>query len=259
MTRYIFEDNRVDREWNRLRMIERAVDAESIALLERTGIAPGCSCLEAGAGAGSIVEWMASRVGLNGLVVAVDKKTAYLERFGENPVRVIEGNLADVTLDRPVDVAHGRYVLIHNANDAELLRKLRSLLKPAGMVVLEEPDFTSAHALQPDRDEAVHRVNGAICKMFADAGLDPGYGLTLPKNMRNAGLEPVHVESRLHLCGGGTPIAEVMAESALVLRDSYTKTGLATDRDIDHYVARARDPNYWSVYYTTVSVVARAT
>lgn len=27
-----------------------------------------------------------------------------------------------------------------------------------------------------------------------------------------------------------------------LLREEYTKTGLATDEDIDHYVARARDP-----------------
>lgn len=31
------------------------------------------------------------------------------------------------------------------------------------------------------RDAAVQRVNGAICKMFADAGLDSAYGLTLPQ------------------------------------------------------------------------------
>jgi hypothetical protein len=42
-----------------------------------------------------------------------------------------------------------------------------------------------------------------------------------------------------------------------LLREEYTKTGLATDEDIDHYVARARDPRVWSVYYATVSVMTR--
>ena len=258
MARYIFEDNTSDRELNRLRMIEGAVDAETIALLEQTGLTTGASCMEIGAGAGSIVEWMASRVGTSGLVMAVDKKTVYLQRFSTPPVRVIEGNLLEVTLDRPVDVAHARYVLIHNANDAELLRTIRAALKPGGMVVLEEPDFTSAALLQPTHNPEMDRVHAAVSKMFTDAGLDPGYGLRLPRQVVEAGFDIVHAESRLHLSPGGSPLARMMAESALVLRESYTKTGLATDGDIDHYVARAHEAWYWAVYYTTVSVVARA-
>ena len=39
----------------------------------------------------------------------------------------------------------------------------------------------------------------------------------------------------------------MMAESAEVLREEYTKTGLATDEDIDHYVVRSRDSRVWSV------------
>lgn len=45
----------------------------------------------------------------------------------------------------------------------------------------------------------------------------------------------------MHLCAAEPPIARVMAESAEVLREEYTKTGLATDEDIDHYVARAHE------------------
>ena len=48
-----------------------------------------------------------------------------------------------------------------------------------------------------------------------------------------------------------------MAESVEVLREEYTKTGLATDEDIDHYVVRSRDSRVWSVFYATVSVMAR--
>jgi SAM-dependent methyltransferase len=256
MAKYLFETNANDREWKRLRMIEEAVDAETIALLERAALDIGGRCLEIGAGAGSIVGWMAARVGASGLVIAVDKRTTYLQRFQGGSVRVIEGDLKDVPLDHSVDLAHARYLLIHNADDGELLAKIRSAVKPGGMVILEEPDFTSAALLQPEGDAAVRRVNGAICKMFTDAGLDPAYGLKLPQKVEEAGFDLAHTESRLHLCAGGTPIACVMAESAEVLREEYTKTGLATDEDVDHYVARAHDPRVWSVFYATVSVVA---
>lgn len=203
MTRYLFEDNATDREWHRLRLIERAVDRETIALLEQSGIKVGATCLEVGAGAGSIVEWMATRVGTSGLVLALDKQTIYLQRFQDPPVRVLEGNLKDVPLEASVDVAHARYVLIHNANDWELLAKIRSAMKLGGMIVLEEPDFTAAALLQPKQDEVIQRVNGAICKMFTVARLDPAYGLRLPQNVADAGFDIVHMESRLHLCPGG--------------------------------------------------------
>ncbi len=61
----------------------------------------------------------------------------------------------------------------------------------------------------------------------------------------------------MHLCPGDAPIARVMAESALVLRQEYTGTGVATDEDLDRYVAHAGDTRRWSVYYSTVSIIAR--
>ena len=81
MSDYIFDKNAEDRELGRLRLIEAAVDSDTIGLLEETGVTRGWSCLELGAGAGSIVEWLGTRVGQEGSVVAVDRKTAYLRRF----------------------------------------------------------------------------------------------------------------------------------------------------------------------------------
>ncbi len=258
MSQYIFDDHPDAREFRRLQLIERAMDPASTALLEQTGLAAGQSCLEIGAGAGSLVDWMAGRVGSGGRVFALDKKAVHLRRFIDPPVQVIEGGLQDLALDRPVDLAHARYVFIHNSNAGALLRHVRTLLNRGAYFVVEEPDFTCAARLQPNPKAAVDRVNGAIEKMFLDAGLDPAYGLRLPQEVRDAGFDLLCTDSRLHLAPGGAPIAEVMAESALALRAAYRKTGLATDAEIDQYVARARDPRVWAVYYATVAVLARA-
>jgi hypothetical protein len=257
MSRYIFEHNKEERELRRLRMIEAAVDPETTALLTATGMKEGWTCLELGAGAGSIVDWMGTRVGLEGRVIAVDKKAGYLARFSSPPYQIVEGNFLEVSCDRPVDLLHERYVLIHNREDAAIMKKIRSVVKPGGYVVLEEPDFTSARWLNPFVDPSCQRVNEAICRMFENAGLDPGYGLGLPGKLAAFGLEIQRTNSLIHLCPGQSPIAQVMAESALVLRQEYVETAVATDEDIDQYVASARDPRLWAVYYSTVSVVAR--
>lgn len=257
MTRYLFEKNADDRELGRLRMIEAAVDADTIRLLEEAGITTGWSCLELGAGAGSIVEWMGARVGSKGGVLAIDKKTAYLRRFSSPPYRVIEGDFLSLSLESSIDLLHARYVLIHNKQDAEMLGKIRTIVKPGGYVVLEEPDFTSAQLLNPRGDAAHQRVNEAISRMFTNAGLDPAYGVGLPRKAAAAGMSVVRTKATLHLCAGNSPIADLMAESALVLRREYTGTGVATDQDIDRYVSQAHDSQYWSVYYATVSVIAQ--
>jgi ubiquinone/menaquinone biosynthesis C-methylase UbiE len=257
MNQYIFDKNAEELELGRLRMIEAAVDADTIALLEESGITVGWRCLELGAGAGSIVEWMGTRVGPTGTVLAVDKKTAYLKRFSSPPYRVIEGDFLLLSLESAMDLLHARYVLIHNKQDEEMLRKIRTIVKPGGYVVLEEPDFTSAQLLNPRGDASHQRVKEAICRMFTNAGLNPAYGISLPRKLAEAGLNIVRTRATLHLCAGNSPIADVMAESALVLRKEYTGTGVATDQDIDRYVASANDAQYWSVYYTTVSIIAR--
>jgi hypothetical protein len=62
MNAYIFEDNTIEREYHRLRLIEGANDPTTIALLQHIGIQPGWSSLELGAGAGSILRWLEDQI-----------------------------------------------------------------------------------------------------------------------------------------------------------------------------------------------------
>jgi hypothetical protein len=257
MSRYIFDDNREDRELARLQLIEVAFDTNTVALLEMTGIGTGWACVELGAGAGSIVKWMGARVGPSGSVVAIDKATSYLHRFSSAPYHVIKDDFLNVSLGAKADLLHARYVLIHNAQSETMLRKIRDVVKQGGYVVLEEPDFTSATLQNSAGEAAPRRVNDAICHMFLKAGLDPGYGLELPRKMAEAGFDILRTSSTMHLCQGLTPVANLMAESALALREKYTGTGMASDQDVDRYVTCARDPQYWALYYSTISLIAQ--
>lgn len=257
MDTYLFEKNMKDRELGRLRMIEAARDPSTIQLLHRTGIQAGWKCLEVGPGAGSMLKWIGEKVGTSGMVLGVEKKPIYLREFSSPPYDIREGDFLEVGIDGPLDLVYGRYFLIHNKNATEYLRKILGLLKPDGYAVLEEPDFISAQLLNDGSDTSHHRVNSAICKMFLDYGLDPGYGLRLPQNLRLAGFQIVETHSTIHLCEGKSSIANLMAESALVLSQDYQKAGEATADDIQQYVANAHNPEYWSVYYSTTSVIAK--
>jgi len=253
---YVFGAHEADPELARLRMIEELTDATTIRLLRRSGIGAGWKCLELGAGAGSILSWMGAAVGAEGSVLGVDRDGRHLRVPAGGPVRVLEADFLEVPLEGAFDLAHCRYVLIHNRTRDRILRKLCGALAPGGFLVVEEPDFTSARLLGGSTGAAVRRVDDAICRMFEDIGSDPGYGLRLPEKVAAEGLRIVDVDSRLHLAPGGSIVARVMGASAQALADRYVATGEARGSDVDEYVESAKDDRSWKVYYSTVSVVA---
>jgi Methyltransferase domain len=256
MDEYIFQANRADQELRRLRLIERALDEESIDRLRNTGIRPRWHCLELGAGAGSIAHWMGGIVGDGGQVTAVDINTCHIQHLSGPPYMIVEGDFLDVALDGECDVAHCRYVLIHNRQGESMLKRLCALIKPGGFLVVEEPDFTSAKLLGRSGDLSQQRVNNAICRLFEDLLLDPAYGLTLPEQVAGAGLHVVRVDARIHLTCGGSPLARMMGESTRALADRYVATREATHADIEQYLGNAANDRFWAVYYSTVSVTA---
>ena len=54
-----------------------------------------------------------------------------------------------------------------------------------------------------------------------------------------------------------SPIAPVMAESARALQKEYCATGECTEADIHHYIKNALTSSHWSLYYSTIPVVAK--
>ena len=237
-------------------MIEEALDPATIAHLQATGIQPGWRCLEVGAGAGSVMQWMGSVVGDGGQVVAIDTNTSHIRRLSAVPYQVVEGDFLDVAVDGAFDLAHCRYVLIHNRRSQDLLQRLCALVRPGGFLVIEEPDFTSAKLLNRAGDPAQQRVNNAICRMFEQMQLDPAFGLSLPPKIAGAGMRIQRVDARVHLQRGGDTLARMMGESTRALRDKYIATGEADGTDIEKYIDNASDDRFWAVYYATVSVVA---
>lgn len=257
MSEYIFDTHKADRELHRLKLIEAAFDSDSISFLNKTPLKKDWHCLEIGPGAGSIFAWMGKKVGAGGRVVGVDKNTKYLAHFEEAPFEVIQGNFAEMSFEGPFDLLHCRYVLIHNPEEKQLIPKIKKVLKPGATLVLEEPDFTCAMVLNNSDDLPQQRVNRAICRMFVDVGLNPAYGLSLPLKLEQNGFEIVEVKSNMHLCPGGSPVAQVMGESAKALREKYVATGETNDADIQQYITHAENAQYWSVFYSTISVIAK--
>jgi len=71
MPKYVWQHD-LKGEAHRLRLMSDLLDPSSEAHLLRIGVTDGWSCLEIGAGNGSLSQWLAQRVGPAGHVIASD-------------------------------------------------------------------------------------------------------------------------------------------------------------------------------------------
>jgi len=257
--KYIFDDASGEPELHRLRLLESVFDENSHKCLLSTGSLEGRSCLEVGAGAGSIAAWMSSQVGPEGEVVAVDSNSRFLRDLAPN-VHVIEGDITRAPVPSGhFDLAHARYVLIHNEDARPLLSAMLRALKPGGYLVLEEPDFSAAVPLIGpfELNDAFEKVRHAMQAMFSIRGMNYAFGRTLPALVQEFPVDLVDVEYDCPAEPGASRLAEIMRLPTLSLESKYVATGYATATDIARYAEFAASPDCWGVYYATVRVLAR--
>lgn len=150
------------------RMMERVAGAE--LLLDRAGVHPGMTVLDAGCGPGRLTIPLAARVGPAGQVLAVDLQPAMLERLQARlesqalrNVRTLRaalgaGMLPAGTFDRAFLVT----VLGEIPDRLGALREIRAALKPGGVLSLTEvfpdPHYQSRQTVRRLAEAAGLRV-----------------------------------------------------------------------------------------------------
>lgn len=78
MSSYVFDNTR-EPSTERLYYLERVCDPVTKSRLEKLGVAPGWTCLEIGAGSGSIAAWLSDKVSDVGAVVVTDIEPRFLD------------------------------------------------------------------------------------------------------------------------------------------------------------------------------------
>jgi hypothetical protein len=150
----------------RLAALEQSYDPASFRRAEALGVGPGWTCLDVGAGGGSVARWLADRVGPSGRVVATDLDV----RFLGPPLEVREIDVRTGELEPAAyDLVHTRLVLLH------IPEREQVLTRPAGV------DSTWARVL-PARLDALGLVD-------VDAEIDTH----VPRRLRARALLEPHV------------------------------------------------------------------
>jgi ubiquinone/menaquinone biosynthesis C-methylase UbiE len=229
-----------DREITRLKMQARLLEPVTKRFLQEAGIAAGMHVLDVGSGAGDIALLEAGLVGPSGSVTGSDTATAAVaaatravEEKGLHNVFFRHGDPAQMEFDRRFDAVGGRYVLLFQANPAEMLRKLSRHLRPGGVVVFHEPDWVSARSTPPSR--TYERCVAWIRDTFRIAGTDSDMASKLYTAFISAGLPAPSMRMETFL-GGGTACSDFLqavADLIGTLVPTMERQGIASAAEVD--------------------------
>jgi SAM-dependent methyltransferase len=229
-----------EQEPQRLKLLEDHADPTTIRRLRDAGLRRGMSCLEVGAGRGSIAKWSCQQVGASGQVTALDLDTSLLTWLVSSNLDVVEGDVLEIELPAAsFDVIHARLVLMHIPERRRALERMISWLRPGGCIVAEELDWM---AIQVDQDPG----RRAIFQAYQDAlpTIDFSCGRALVSELTEAGLRDTTADVRLDVVHGGTPRAQWDQLSMLALVDQVIDAGTATAEQIDNHISELSDPRY---------------
>jgi SAM-dependent methyltransferase len=234
-------------EQKRLQLLENFLDPLSIRHLERIGVAEGWSCLEVGAGAGSITKWLCKRVAPQGRVVAIDLETGFLEGFDDPNLEVRKHDIVHEELEKNCyDLIHARAVLQHLSDRDRTLHKMVDALKPGGWLLVGDADYISFVAQSEEYEELFDRGKAAFFKALKAAGWDPNYGRRLGPAFRRQKLTDVQVSVRAGELGGASPAQYICKYAFDRVRDQVINEGLLEKQEADAFLQLLTAPDFYA-------------
>jgi SAM-dependent methyltransferase len=242
-------DNAWQRGRARLNAVEAFLEPGTFALLDRIGVANGWHCLELGAGGGSVLDWLANRVGASGRVVATDLDTRHLTARATAPTIEIRRHdiVKEAIEERAFDLIHARLVLEHLPERDFVVPKLVRALRFGGWLLVESVDYVSAVPVSELGAREHERSQSIRLRYFAGAGIKFDLGRHLPRMLRANGLAEVRNEGRVFVMEGGSPGALWFRLSMEQLRPRLVGPGKLGDAEIDRMLELFADPDWAAV------------
>lgn len=183
----------------RLHILNEVHGAYSREFLQRIGLTKGMSVLDIGCGTGTMSCWIASQIGSEGKVYAVDfsaeqihiaKKNAQLK--GINNIVFIHASVYDIDkFNIFFDLIYSRYFILHLGQIEKALDILFSKLNSDGIIACEEPTISTGFCYP--FSEPYKKSRQLMAKLAEIEGLDFEIGLKLREKLDTAGFTGVDI------------------------------------------------------------------
>ncbi|HXA52774.1 MAG TPA: methyltransferase domain-containing protein [Candidatus Acidoferrum sp.] len=168
-------------------------------VLLQAGLRQGMKIADFGCGVGATTRMFAEMTGRFGRVTGIDVHAAQLDEARQ---ACANGGLANVTFHHAdacdtklpaesFDLAYCRFLLLHLTNPADCIREMMRVLKPGGLLVIEDGDLASAESIPPT---AMNAFAEAFSKLGPIRGVNYSISRDLFHMVRAAGIPEPELE-----------------------------------------------------------------
>lgn len=235
-------------ELRRLMLQASIIQPITRRLLQEAGLRPGMRVLDIGCGTGDVSLLAAELAGPRGAVVGIDRSAeavaaardrAMALGYGRVSFRQAEaGTFDDPT---PFDMAIGRYVLIHQADPAEMIRAAARHVRPGGIVAFHEVLLVGEHQTRPPLPLATEIWDGVMAA-FASVMPHPDAAGRLVEHFHRAGLGQPSLFCETPAGGGqDAPVYAWFVQTLRSVQPQIERIGRPVPADIDTLEDRLRD------------------
>jgi protein-L-isoaspartate O-methyltransferase len=199
-----------DDEIERLGLQHRVWRPHVLACWSRAGITTGSRVLDVGAGPGYATVDLAEIVGPDGGVAALERSAPFVaaarEACARRGLAHVELHEIDLMAEWPdlsrFDAAWCRWVAAFVSSPERLVRRMAGALRPGGVAIFHEYASYETWRLAP-RGPGLESFVEKVVRSWRASGGEPNIGLDLPRLLRAAGLEPVHLAPLLFVVRPG--------------------------------------------------------
>ena len=221
----------------RLHVQSRAMAPDALAMLERFGPMRGWNCLDIGCGPGGITDLLSPRVGPAGRVIGLDMDEDFWSMRAENAPSNVEFQTRATPMGRtclpaPLISVHMRFVASTAGNPERLLKEAIRLVRPGGLVALQEPDGSTLNCYPPH--PAWDRLKSALMAAFKGVGADLDLARKLYFLVQQAGLCDVQYRTALLGVRSIDPMVDYLPSTVESLRPAILKLDLLNESDLAH-------------------------
>lgn len=249
---------------NRLRILHNAYGPGARELLLRAGIKPGMRVVDLGCGVGMTTQLLAELVGPTGKVIGVDYSAAQVKQArallppGVSNVSFAERSAISTGLPREAfDLVYCRFLLIHLSDPEAALGEMLALLKPGGIVAVENGDLTSATSEPPSALQEFSNLFGALGPRW---GVDYTLGRRLYHMVLDANFSEVEITLNQPVFARGEN-KRLLELSVAEAGPSFVAAGLLTAEQLTEILAEmnrlSEDPSVLAILPRMSQVWAR--
>jgi SAM-dependent methyltransferase len=234
----------------RLNVLHRVYSPVGQEVLTFAGLKAGMRIADFGCGPGMMSRLLACLTGPTGRVTGIDLHAAQLEQARAlcakdelSNTEFIEADACNTGLPSgKFDLVYCRFLLLHLPDPAACLREMWRVLKPGGIVVVEDGDLASAESIPAT---ALNAFSDLFSRLGPIRGVDYSLANRLPQLVMDAGFAGVGL--RVH------QPAERAGATGLLLKWSvqeagpaFVNSGLITKEELERTLAdmqiAAQDP-----------------